>query len=65
MTRRAVHQRDIGRALKALESQGLAVAGVEISPDGAVRILTGDGRSAPVTELERWRTEHKDAGRAA
>lgn len=37
---------DIARAVKALEKAGYKVAGAEISPEGSIRVLTGDALPA-------------------
>lgn len=37
---------DVRRAIKATEGAGLSVAGVEVSRDGTIRVLTGT--AAPV-----------------
>jgi hypothetical protein len=36
-------QADLTRAVKAIEKAGLQVAGAEISPEGAIRVLTAAG----------------------
>lgn len=65
MTCRAVPQTAIRRAIKAAEGAGLAVAGVEIAPDGVVRILTRENVCRPVTDLDRWKAKTGYEGRAA
>jgi hypothetical protein len=56
MTRPArFSQADLTRAVKACEKAGLCIAGVEISPAGAIRVLTSAGEAANDREnpLER------------
>jgi hypothetical protein len=36
-------QREASRAIRAAEQAGLKVSGVEIAPDGTIRVLTGQG----------------------
>jgi hypothetical protein len=61
VTRQAVSQVTIERAIRAARAQGLEVAAIEISPDGVVRILTGAAPPSSLTPLEKWREETKDA----
>ena len=47
MTRPArFSQSDLTRAVKAVRKAGLDVAGAEISPEGAIRVLTAAGLPA-------------------
>jgi hypothetical protein len=42
MTRPArFRESDLTRAVKAVEKVGLKIAGVEVDPDGTIRVLTG------------------------
>jgi hypothetical protein len=63
MTRAAVPQSAIERALRALKAVGERIASVKTDPDGSVVILTPDGKEIPVSPLEAW--ERKRGQRAA
>ncbi len=52
-----VRQADITRAIRAAKAQGLAVAGVELQPDGSVRVLTNEPQARPLSALEAWRVK--------
>jgi hypothetical protein len=67
MTRAAMFKlSDVRRAIKATEACGLSVAGVEVSPDGTIRVLARSenmltGVSAPAPDLspfEAWEAVH-------
>ena len=52
-------QADVARAIKAVVSAGLAVARVEIDPNGKIIITTGVGeRIEPTNALDKWMTSH-------
>jgi hypothetical protein len=46
-------QCDVTRAVKAVAKAGLAVARVEIAPDGKIVIRTGTDRTVPGDDLDR------------
>jgi hypothetical protein len=57
MTRRpsSFRQRDLTRAVKAVISAGLCVAGVKVSTDGNIEVVTtGAERIADSTPLDNW-----------
>jgi len=43
--RSTFRQRDLTRAVKAVTSAGLHVAGVKVSAQGDIEVVTGDGRA--------------------
>lgn len=46
---------DLRRAIRATESAGLSVAGVEVARDGTIRVLTGAAPTAQgLSPLEAW-----------
>ena len=52
-------QRDVTAAIKAVEAAGKEVFGVEITPEGAIRVITRQPSAAPAgTALDRWLTNH-------
>jgi len=52
-------QAAIRRAVQALKAVGETVSGVEILPDGTVRVLTGANEpQQPLTDLERWERDN-------
>ncbi len=57
----------VSKAARAVQKLGLPIAGVEIAPDGTVRILTGARLSESDSELEaaRERRRARKVGRAA
>ena len=57
MTRRpsSFRQRDLTRAVKAVMSAGLRVAGVKVSTDGNIEVVTtGAERTPDSTPLDNW-----------
>lgn len=64
MSRAAVvSQAQIERSLRALKSVGERIASVKNEPDGAVVILTPEGKETVLSPLEAW--ERKRGPRAA
>lgn len=55
-------QRDVRAAVKAVRDAGANVSGVEVRPDGAIRITTSDLNKPLgdelVTELDQWIKGH-------
>jgi hypothetical protein len=49
-------QRDLTRAVKAVIAAGLHVAGVKVSAQGDIEVVTGDGRAqdSPAQEVNEW-----------
>lgn len=46
---------DVRRAIRAAEASGLSVAGVEVCPDGVIRVLTGAAKPAQAVDpFEAW-----------
>jgi hypothetical protein len=58
VTRRpsAFRQRDLTRAVKAVIAAGLHVAGVKVSAQGDIEVVTGDGRAqdSSAREVNEW-----------
>lgn len=70
MTRAAtVRRSDLDRVLAALKAAGESIAGAEVQPGGAVRILTGAPvavtDSVPVAPLDAWREKRQRGASAA
>lgn len=53
-------QKIIERAVKAAKDAGLDVGGVEVLPDGTVRVLTKE--STKVDPFADWKRERANAG---
>lgn len=53
-------QKIIERAIKAAKDAGMDVGGVEVSPDGTVRVLTKE--STKVDAFSDWKRERANAG---
>ena len=51
-------QRDVTRAVKAVIAAGLPVAGVKVSAQGDIEVVTGDKKSHDLTPLDRWMASH-------
>jgi hypothetical protein len=52
-------QRDLRAAVKAVRDAGAEVTGVELRPDGSIKISTdGNAGSAPPDELTEWMGRH-------
>src|SRR5262249_54414429 len=49
-------QRDLTRAVKAVVAAGLRVAGVKVSAQGDIEVVTGDDRAqdSPTQEVNEW-----------
>lgn len=45
---------EIRRMMEAARAGGLDVAGVEISPDGHIRLLSADAVPKAVNDFDRW-----------
>jgi hypothetical protein len=58
MSRRpsAFRQSDLTRAVKAVIAAGLYVAGVKVSAQGDIEVVTGDGRAhdSSAREVNEW-----------
>jgi len=58
-------ERNVRRALRAADKEGLVVCGYEILPSGLIRVLTAPpGKKSHDSELVQWLGEHPDAGQA-
>jgi hypothetical protein len=53
-------RRDVTAAIKAVEAAGKEVFSVEITPEGAIRVITHQPLTAalPGTALDRWLMKH-------
>jgi len=54
----AFRQRDVTRAVKAVIAAGLHVAGVRVSAQGDIEVVTGDEKAHDLTPLDRWMASH-------
>lgn len=45
---------EIRRMMEAAKAGGMEVAGVEISPDGRIRLLSPDAVPKPQNDFDRW-----------
>lgn len=54
-------QAQVRRAVKAAESAGLRVVGVTVTPDGSIRVDTGDNALVPVAEQKELAASWDDA----
>jgi hypothetical protein len=61
----AVSQAVIDRAIRAAVARGLTVSGIELQPDGTVRILTGGAfQTVPDDPLAAWEAKYGNGGSA-
>lgn len=51
----AFRQTDVVRAVRAVRAADIAVSGVEIAPDGTIRILTSALPEAPSSPFDKWK----------
>jgi hypothetical protein len=51
----AFRQADVVRALKAFRAAQEPVAGVEIAPDGTIRVLTSAAPLTPASPFDNWK----------
>ncbi len=51
----AFRQADVVRAVKAVRAAAVPVSGVEIAPDGTIRILTAALPEAPSSPFDSWK----------
>lgn len=51
----AFRQADVVRAVKAVRAAQIAVSGVEIAPDGTIRVLTSTAPEAPSSPFDDWK----------
>jgi hypothetical protein len=54
----AFRQRDVTRAVKAVIAAGLHVAGVKVSAQGDIEVLTNDAKVQDPTPLDSWMAHH-------
>jgi hypothetical protein len=60
MPKVAFKQSDVVRAIRAAQVAGLTVSGVEIAPDGTIRVLTGDVAAAPrLSPYDAWKAQRR------
>jgi hypothetical protein len=55
--RAAFKEADVARAIRGAERAGVKASGVEIAPDGTIRVLLGDAAPAAVggrSALDQW-----------
>ena len=52
-------QRDLTRAVKAVVAAGLRVAGVKVSAQGDIEVLTDDGEEKKTQSANEWDEELK------
>ena len=46
-------QREGSRLIRAVEQAGLTVSGVEVTPNGTIRVLTNQGAAPEINEWDR------------
>lgn len=49
-------QADVARAVKAVRSAKIDVTGVEIAPDGTIRVLTAAAPQPSSSPFDTWKT---------
>ena len=54
----AFRQRDVTRAVKAVIAAGLHVAGVKVSAEGDIEVVTDDKKAHDLTPLDSWMASH-------
>jgi hypothetical protein len=56
-------QRDVTRAIKAVEAAGLSIARAEVDKDGKIVIIPGQPERTPskMNDLDAWTSKHADA----
>jgi hypothetical protein len=54
-------QRDLTRAIKAVEAAGLTIARAEVDKDGKIVIVPGRPEAGEQNELDAWIGKHADA----
>lgn len=60
MPRRPSHfrQADVERTVKAARAAGLPIGGLEVAPDGTIRIITAEAReSVPASPFDQWKAK--------
>lgn len=54
----AFRQADVVRAVKAARAAQMPVSGIEIAPDGTIRILTAALPAAELSPFDSWKQKH-------
>lgn len=55
----AFRQVDVARALKAVRAAHVPISGVEIAPDGTIRVLTSPGPEGPSSPFDAWKNKQQ------
>ena len=54
MKRRYARRAEITRAIEAAKACGIEVSGIEVSPDGSIKVLSGAAAAASQSEFDQW-----------
>lgn len=54
-TAAAFRQADVARAVRAVRAAQITISGVEIAPDGTIRVLTAPAAQEPASPFDAWK----------
>ncbi|EIZ77575.1 hypothetical protein WSK_3958 [Novosphingobium sp. Rr 2-17] len=55
----AFRQADVARAVKAVRAAKMPITGVEIAPDGTIRVLTSPAAETPTSPFDAWKQKRQ------